>query len=283
MRNIASFLGRPPCLGRGRASEQAFGRHERERAPMLTKLRKVAHIAAAGCRAAALGLRSRPPTYVDIGARGGLPRPWALVHRLGLIRPVLFEPDPEAANEIKRRNPGIEVAPYALGAADLRTETLRVTTAPAQTSILLPDKSNPFLNSSWDVAREIELTIRRLDAVWDDRWGKPDFVKIDVQGYEVEVIKGMGERLRDTLCIELESAFIPFYKGQPVFQDVHDFMRQSGFDLVKLRPIGLYSGNVVVEFNAYFVKAGAHGDPRAKLWKAVNDVGGEKRIWAMGY
>jgi FkbM family methyltransferase len=250
---------------------------------MLTKLQKVAHIAAASWRATAQGLRAAPPTYVDIGARGGLPRPWGLAHRLGLIRPVLFEPDAEAAAEIKSLNPGVAVAPYALGSADLKAETLRVTVSPAQTSILVPDKSNPFLNASWDVAREIELTVRRFDAVWDGKWGTPDFVKIDVQGYEVEVIKGMGDHLRSTLCVELESSFIPFYHGQPVFQDVHDFMRRNGFDLVKLRPIGLYRGSVVVEFNAFFVKAERHDDPRVRFWKAVNDVGKEKRIWAHGY
>ena len=281
MRNIATLPGPPRWRGRARASEGAdIGIRARA---MLTKLRKAADIAAASWRATAEGLRSAPPTYVDIGARGGLPRPWALAHRLGLIRPVMFEPDAQAADEIRTRNPGIEVAPYALGAEDGKAETLRVTVAPAQSSILLPDKGNPFLDSSWDVAKEIALTLRRFDAVWDGNWGRPDFVKIDVQGYEVEVIKGMGDRLEEALCVELESSFIPFYRGQPVFQDVHDFMRLKGFDLVKLRPIGLYRGSVVVEFNAFFVRAERHEDPRARFWKAVNDVGKERRIWALGY
>jgi hypothetical protein len=108
-------------------------------------------------------------------------------------------------------------------------------------------------------------------------------VKIDVQGYEAEVIEGMGNRLAETLCVELEASFIPFYCGQPVFQDVHDLMRRKGFDLVKLRPIGLYRGSVIVEFNAFFVRAERHDDPRTRFWKAINDVGKEKRIWALGY
>jgi hypothetical protein len=64
---------------------------------------------------------------------------------------------------------------------------------------------------------------------------------------------------------------------------MHDFMRNKGFDLVKLRPIGLAKGNVFVAFNAFFVRSSLHLDPRVRFWKVVNDVGGEKRIWAMGY
>ena len=113
--------------------------------------------------------------------------------------------------------------------------------------------------------------------------GCPLLVKIDVEGYEIEVIKAMGEYLSDTICVELESTFMPFCQGQPVFQDMHDFMRNKGFDLVKLRPIGLVKGNVFFAFNAFFVRSSLHLDPGLRFWKAVNDVGGENRIWAMGY
>ena len=64
---------------------------------------------------------------------------------------------------------------------------------------------------------------------------------------------------------------------------MHDFMRNKRFDLIKLRPIGLAKGNVFAAFNAFFVRSSLHLVPRVRFWKAVNDVGGEKRIWAMGY
>ncbi|GEO16359.1 FkbM family methyltransferase [Microvirga aerophila] len=250
---------------------------------MLTKIRKAARLSPAITQAIQQGIRSNPPTFVDIGARGGLPRQWSFVRKFGLIRPVFFEPDPSAAAEIQQTDAKAIILPYALGSADGKEEVLRVTAAPGQTSVLIPDKMNPFYNSTWDITKELKTKVRRFDAVWDKTWGLPDYVKIDVQGYELEVLKGMGKLLEESLCIELECSFIPFYIGQPVFQEIHDFMLDNGFNLVKIRPLGLYEEKSFVEFNAFFVKSHMHDDPRAKLWKAVNDVGKMKRVVTFGY
>jgi FkbM family methyltransferase len=249
----------------------------------LSKIQTTVRLASAfGCALGA-GLRLAPSTYVDIGARGGLPRPWHLAHELGLIQPVFFEPDAIAANKLRASYPKATVAPWALGSTDGKEETLYVTKAPGQSSVVIPDKSNPFVNSSWDVIAEEQITVRRLDAVWEQKWGHPSFVKIDVQGYELQVIQGIGNLLPRVLCLEVECTFIPFYKRQPVFQEVYERLRAEAFDLVKLRPIGLYNGVVVVEFNAFFVRSDSHSDPRVQLWKAVNDVAGAARIYAYGY
>ena len=212
-----------------------------------------------------------------------MPRPWRYARNFGLIRPVFVEPENEAAAKLRSHDPKAIIVPYALGSEDGKHETLRVTVQPGQSSLLFPDQSNPYLDESWTVVKEVPITVRRLDKVWDASWGQPDFIKIDVHGYELEVIAGMGDLLSNTLCVELECSFIPFYIGQPLFHQVHDVMRAHGFDLVKIRPIGLYGGVSVIEFNAYFVRSNCHGDPRAKLWKAVNDVGKTRRIWEKGY
>jgi hypothetical protein len=104
----------------------------------------------------------------------------------------------------------------------------------------------------WSVEREISVQVVRLNDVWS-RFASspPTFLKVYVQGFELEVLKG-AEKLLDNeiLCVELEASFIPFYKGQPTFQTVFDFMFTNKFDLVKIKPHGLFD-NGILEFNAF--------------------------------
>jgi FkbM family methyltransferase len=51
-------------------------------------------------------------------------------------------------------------------------------------------KNNRFNNLDWEEQEEVEVTT--LDKLIID-YGKPDFCKIDVEGYELEVIKGLSQ------------------------------------------------------------------------------------------
>ena len=56
--------------------------------------------------------------------------------------------------------------------------------------------SLPLDNSSWDVAAEV-LTIT-LDTMID-KWGTPDLIKIDVEGYEINVLFGAKKKIREII------------------------------------------------------------------------------------
>ena len=91
------------------------------------------------------------------------------------------------------------------------------------------------------------MQVVRLDHVWS-RFASsaPSFIKVDVQGLELEVLKVAKELFDDEiLCVELEASFVPFYKGQPPFQTLFDFMFESEFDLVKIRPQGLFENSIL--------------------------------------
>jgi FkbM family methyltransferase len=221
--------------------------------------------------------------FLDVGARGGLASNWALARALGYVRPVYCEPDADEARRIAAKDPGAVVLEFALGANDGLQETLHLTAARGQSSLLKPNALNPFYDESWRVESETMVGVRRFDRVWEKEWGAPEFVKIDVQGYELEVLKGFGDLLEQVLCVELECQLVQFYLGQPLFQDVHDFMRSHGFDLVKMRPVGYHASHVLAEMNAYFVRASVHTDPRVVFWKRMNDVGSQRRMTVWGY
>lgn len=68
------------------------------------------------------------------------------------------------------------------------------------------------------VQREV-VSVRRLDEVLEEVApycrGKRIFLKMDTQGYDVEVFKGLGDKLEHIFAIQSEVSLIPLYEGMP--------------------------------------------------------------------
>jgi FkbM family methyltransferase len=63
-----------------------------------------------------------------------------------------------------------------------------------------------------------------------------DFLKVDVQGADLDVLQGASELLnRSMLGILIEVEFTSLYKDQPLFADIDVFLRNQGFCLIDLR------------------------------------------------
>lgn len=60
-------------------------------------------------------------------------------------------------------------------------------------------------------------------------------MKIDVQGFELEVLEGAVETLKKTDYVFVEAAIRPLYHGAPRFTHVHDFLDAHGFHLMAMR------------------------------------------------
>ncbi|MEQ8334669.1 FkbM family methyltransferase [Nisaea sp.] len=172
---------------------------------------------------------------VDIGANpiasAGRP-PYQDLLDLGKARLVGFEPSPEALAELQARKSAFETyLPYAV--YDGTEQSLRICQSPGMTSLLEPNI--PVLScfhgfDEWAkvLGRETIETVR-LDDV--EEIGNLDFLKIDIQGAELEVFRNGVERLANCLVIQSEVEFMPMYENQPLFTDVDLFLRQRGFVL----------------------------------------------------
>lgn len=60
-----------------------------------------------------------------------------------------------------------------------------------------------------------------------------DIIHIDVQGAELMVLKGSAEYIRKIKVIWMEVSRIKYYKGQPLANDIEDFMKMNNFVLIK--------------------------------------------------
>jgi len=74
---------------------------------------------------------------------------------------------------------------------------------------------------------ESEIQTRRLDDIPEVK--DIDYIKLDVQGAELDIILGAQRVLETTLVVHSEVEFIPIYIDQPLFGDIDVALRKAGF------------------------------------------------------
>jgi FkbM family methyltransferase len=59
-----------------------------------------------------------------------------------------------------------------------------------------------------------------------------DFLKLDIQGFELAALRGAVAMLPRVAMIQSEVEFTPIYSGQPLFSELELFLRGNGFDFL---------------------------------------------------
>jgi len=78
------------------------------------------------------------------------------------------------------------------------------------------------------VRRRETVAVRRFDTLVG-AFERPALAKIDVQGAEHTVLKGMGERIRELDAIVVETSTLATIKGGPEFYDIATYLKSHGF------------------------------------------------------
>ena len=84
-------------------------------------------------------------------------------------------------------------------------------------------------------------------------FGQPDFLKLDVQGYELEVLKGAGDLLRGVQFILLEVSTWPYNLGAPLLHDVTAWLSGAGFVAYDLCGVSRRSDATLLQLDLLFV------------------------------
>ena len=187
------------------------------------------------------GLALFPPGHwprlkcvVDVGANIGQ---WANA-LLALVSPEKFiaiEPGPAAFATLQERfgkRSNVELHNVAIGGSDGVT-TLRVTRDSTGASVLPPRaEMRDLIGSNWAVESEVECPMRTLDTLLA-HLSEISLLKIDVQGYEKEVLAGAKQTLAKTKFLLIELNYMPQYAGGSWFGEMHEMLtREYGFILV---------------------------------------------------
>lgn len=152
-----------------------------------------------------------------------------------------FEPLPQALRSLRAlaaNDPRLEVLPYALGATATRLN-LNIASSDDGSSLLAFD--SPGSHEWTSPAGAIEVEVKRLDAVARDlSLGVIDLLKVDTQGFDLEVLKGAGHLLTPATirAVMVELNFASFYTGQATAGQVVDYLVGRGY-----RPIAVYAGS----------------------------------------
>ena len=168
-----------------------------------------------------LGRKIPTIQILDVGAMAtGQERYHALVTS-GLAQVTGFEPNPAEYARLQNREGPYRYLPYFLGTG--QPATFHLTRYPGCSSLLTPDPkvidmfmtigcADPGGNFHVEKTQTVETV--RLDDI------KPplavDFLKVDAQGYELEIMRHGTTALSNTLVIECEVEFVPLYREQPL-------------------------------------------------------------------
>jgi len=83
-----------------------------------------------------------------------------------------------------------------------------------------------------------QIEIKRLDSYYESikSKGKNIYLKLDVQGFEMNVLKGAGSILKEFKIIQLEMSLVELYKGETLFIEMIKFLEDNDFILHSLEP-----------------------------------------------
>jgi len=85
---------------------------------------------------------------------------------------------------------------------------------------------------------------------------KQTMLKIDTQGFEMEVLEGCGVHLSEFPVVLLELSVKPLYEGQAVMSDLITYMYRSGFELAVLEPCDMDMNNLIIlQLDGWFVRS----------------------------
>lgn len=185
--------------------------------------------------------------FVDGGARSGayiIPdlQPWSCIY--------CFEPNPDEVAKIGRlgdaqaalppARTAIRVFPTALCTAT-GTATLNISLRPGATSTLQPDAAllSRFAPDNFsemaEIVRRVEVpAISLADFVSQTRLEHIDFLKLDTQGNELDILQSAAGFLDQVSVIKTEVEFLPLYRDQKLFHDVMGFLNSRGFELIDI-------------------------------------------------
>lgn len=82
-----------------------------------------------------------------------------------------------------------------------------------------------------------EVRTYKLDSIYENLQNNfKDFIKIDTQGFEWEVLLGATETLNKVFGILVETSFIELYSGQKLWLEIIQYLELRGFQLWALQP-----------------------------------------------
>jgi FkbM family methyltransferase len=156
-------------------------------------------------------------------------------------RIISFEPLASAHAELKRQSRWDHnwiVAPRAaIGDRDGRI-TINVSGNSVSSSVLSMLARHVLAEPTSQPVSCEEVDLQQLDTIAEDNISDRDrpFLKLDVQGFEYQVLQGASHFLDRVVGVQMEMSLVPLYDGERLFDPMLHELQDRGFELWSLIP-----------------------------------------------
>jgi len=200
-----------------------------------------------------------PKTIIDVGAYKG-----SWTSKVTSIFPdasfIMYEAQPDKKTyleDIKAKHPGkIEYHIALLGSTEKKS-----------VPYFLMETGSSVLEENTDYNRELtQLPMHTLDKLIEPTLlEQPCFLKLDVQGYEIEVLKGAQALLLKVDIVLLEVSILEYNKEAPLIAEIICFMDNAGFSTFDITELKRTSDeHILFQADIFFCR---HEHPFKKIKK----------------
>lgn len=180
---------------------------------------------------------------LDAGARYGLHSTWTELERIARFH--LFEVDNIEAGRLRAKyaeNSNITIHEVALY-SERRPLTFSLRQHKGLTSAFHVDPAAvshfQYMQEEQSTTGEMEVMAQTVDQFFSEAAERIDFFKLDVEGAELEILKGSCRMLSGhVLAVRSEVFFAPLLKKAPLFGDIDAYLRKHGFELLNIDYMG---------------------------------------------
>jgi FkbM family methyltransferase len=195
---------------------------------------------------------------LDAGAQGGFNSDNFFSKKYNFFfQSILVEPIEEEAQKLKNNNN--YVIPNGLWSSSEKKKINILGNRLGSSSIYEPDPNMFDLHNikkkdyqNFEITNRIEMQCETLDkSLKNLNITKLDYLKIDTQGAELEILKGIGSF--NPLLIKIESHVHSMYKNVPDWSELLNYLYKLNYIVIDWKGIGSHATRVPAEMDMVFI------------------------------
>ncbi len=195
---------------------------------------------------------------LDVGAQGGFFNGSIFSKKYNsFFDPVVVEPIPSEAEKLVNQN--YKVIKNGIWSTKCKKKLYILGSRPGSSSMYRPNKESLNIYgfkkenfSQFKVTDEIEVNCTTIkESLSDFKIQNLDFLKVDTQGSELEVLKGLGEYF--PLIIKIEAQIIPMYENVPNWSQLLNYLYEMNFMICEWIEIGKHLTRTPAEMDMIFI------------------------------
>lgn len=178
---------------------------------------------------------------------------------------VCFEPVSatyDALLKAVERDDRVVAVKFALGKSEGDID-INVTTDDSMSSFLQPRNRDVNLSNWSAVQRRETVKLKRLDDILPGLGAVAGagnlYLKLDTQGYDLEVIAGAARSLKSVCALQTEVSVIPVYEGMPSWIASIQSLNAAGFDVSGMFPVTLDRNLRAIELDCVMINRAIAG------------------------